>query len=267
VPVLLVDNPAPHVVRLLINRPEKRNAIDFDVRQAMIDVLPGLLAESGNRALVFGGAGGVFSAGGDLPSMVGLTAAQAQARMAHIHGLCALLAGATIPVVTAIDGFGAGAAVGLALLGDHIVVGGSTKLLFPFMKLGLTPDWGILHSLPRRVGLAAARRLLTEDKMTDGETAFRIGLADEFAADEIMQAAVRRAATLAALPLNAFARMKARLNQPSPSLTEELRREARDQAALLTGPEFAEGHAAFTARRSANFIGLTLQTPRAEGTE
>ena len=104
--------------------------------------LPPLLADIDVRALVFGGVGGVFSAGGDLPSMVGIDAAAARARMQHIGVLCKLVAGARVPVVSAMEGFSAGAVVGLALLGDHIVAGPGTKVLFPFLKLGLAPDWG-----------------------------------------------------------------------------------------------------------------------------
>ncbi|CAN0504606.1 unnamed protein product, partial [Phaeothamnion confervicola] len=130
--VVLVDRPAPHVARLLINRPDKRNAIDYDVRQQLTDALGTLLGDATVRAIVFGGAQGVFSAGGDVPSMVGLSEAQARERMQHIHVLCRLIAGAGVPVVSAIEGIGAGAAVGLALMGDRIVVGEGTKILFPF---------------------------------------------------------------------------------------------------------------------------------------
>ncbi|HEY8358014.1 MAG TPA: enoyl-CoA hydratase/isomerase family protein, partial [Ramlibacter sp.] len=62
-PVVLLDRPAPHVARLSINRPDKRNAIDHAVRQGFIDHLATLLADGGEtRALVFGGVQGVFSA-------------------------------------------------------------------------------------------------------------------------------------------------------------------------------------------------------------
>lgn len=262
--VVLVDRPAPHVARLLINRPDKRNAIDFDVRQQLTDALHDLLADDSVRALVFGGVGGVFSAGGDVPSMVGLSEAQARARMQHIAALCRLVAHAGIPVVTAIEGFGAGAAVGLALLGDHIVVADGTKILFPFLKLGLVPDWCQMLTLPRRVGPAVARRIFTSGETVGGPEALAIGLADELAPGaDAMPVAVARAAKWALLPKGAFARMKARLNHPSLSIDEELVREENDQAAALLGPEFAEGHEAFRDKRSADFIGVTgVRSPK-----
>ena len=253
-PVVLLDRPAPHVARLRINRPDKRNAIDHGVRQGFIDHLATLLADGATRALVIGGVQGVFSAGGDVASMEGLTQAQARERMRHIHGLCRIVADARIPVVSAMEGVTAGAAVGLALLGDRIVVGREARILFPFLKLGLTPDWGQLMTLPRRVGLPAARRILAEGKV-GAEEALRIGLADVLADDaQVMDTAVRIASELALLPTEAFGRMKQRLNQPSASLAEELQREEDDQATCLTSDDFAEGFDAFRSKRSADFI-------------
>ncbi len=254
-PVVLRDHPAPHVARLRINRPDKRNAIDHAVRQGFIDHLDAVLADGQTRALVFGGVESVFSAGGDVPSMVGLSEEQARARMRHIKGLCRLVAGARVPVVSAMEGFTAGAAVGLALLGDRIVVGRNARILFPFLKLGLAPDWGQLLTLPRRVGLPVARRLLSDGQPVMGEEALRIGLADVLTDDaEVMDTAVRIAGELAVLPTEAFGRMKQRLNHPSATLDEELAREETDQAVCLLSDDFLEGYDAFRAKRAADFV-------------
>lgn len=253
--VVLLDEPLPYVARLRINRPDKRNAIDYDVREQMTQHLRSLLADTRCRALVFGGVDGVFSAGGDVHSMVGLSDAQARERMRHIHVLCGLVAGARIPVVSAMQGIAAGAVVGLALLGDQIVAGPGTRVLFPFMKLGLAPDWGQLLTLPRRVGLGAARRILTSGQAVTGEEAHRMGLADTLVPDaDVMQTAVQTAAALALLPQEAFGRMKQRLNDSAPTLQAELAREEDDQAVCLTGPDFLEGYDAFRNKRTADFI-------------
>jgi 2-(1,2-epoxy-1,2-dihydrophenyl)acetyl-CoA isomerase len=161
------------------------------------------------------------------------------------------------------QGFSAGACVGLALLGDHIVVGPSTRILFPFMRLGLVPDWGMLYTLPQRIGSPAARRLLTSRDPVCGALAVELGLADELADDgEVMKAAVHRASLLAALPGAAFARMKRRLTRPSHSLEEELEREENDQSELLLGEDFREGYAAFMEKREPDFV--RSQAPRGE---
>lgn len=260
--VVLMDRPRPHVARRLINRPDKRNAIDLETRQALIDALAELQADALVRALVIGGAGGVFSAGGDAPSMIGLSEHEARARMQHVHALCRMLAGLRIPVLSAVEGIAAGGAVGLALLGDYSVVGDGTKILFPFLKLGLAPDWGLLFTLPRRVGLPAARRMLASGRPLDGPQALSIGLADEQVSDaQVMQAALDKAAEWSLLPRDAFARMKVRLNNASASLAEELAREENDHVVCLLGDEFVEGHAAFPERRSADFVNLPKVAP------
>src|SRR3989344_2711867 len=210
-PVVLVDQPVPHVARLLINRPDKRNAIDFDVREQLTQRFIELLNDRTTRALVIGGVGGVFYAGGDV--------------------------------------------VGLALLGDVIVGGPGTRVMFPFLRLGLVPDWGQLLTLPRRVGIGPARRSLTSGKTVDGEEAQRIGLLDALVPDDqVMDTAVLRASELARLPQVAFSRMKLRLNEVSGSLAEELAREENDQAVCLLGDEFKEGYAAFSEKRAPNFM-------------
>lgn len=253
--VVLLDKPAPHVARLRINRPEKRNAIDYNVREQMTQYLRLLLADGACRALVLGGVDGVFSAGGDVPSMVDLSEAQARERMQHVHELCSLVANARIPVVSAMEGIAAGAVVGLALLGDHIVAGPGTRVLFPFLKLGLAPDWGQLLTLPRRVGLGPSRRILISGQALPGDEAHRIGLVDTLVPDaDVMDTAVSTAAALALLPQEAFGRMKRRLNDPAPTLVAELEREADDQAVCLTGPEFKEGCNAFLSKRTADFV-------------
>lgn len=253
--VVVVDSPAEGICRILINRPAKRNAIDYDVRQQMYDALLAARADTRVRALVLGGVAGVFSAGGDLDTMGGLDEAGARARMQHIHRLCRLLGHFPVPVVSAVEGFCAGAAVGMALLGDYIVVGQDSRVIFPFMGLGLVPDWGAMLTLPRRVGVARARQLMTGGNITRGEEAYRMGLADEYVGDgDIMAAAIRQAGTMARLPQAAFARFKERLNFPAASLEDELQREADDQAVLLTGPEFGEGYDAAISKRTPDFV-------------
>lgn len=252
---VLIDNPAPHVARLLINRPDSRNALDQTTRQLLIEGLQSIYADKSNRALVFGGVGGVLSAGGDVPSMTGLTEQQARERMQHGRALSQLFADAEIPVVTAIEGMGVGNSVGLALLGDYIVMGDNAFVMFPFLKLGLVPDWGILRSLPRRIGLAKARRVLMTCERIKAGKADAMGLVDQVVAkDEVMSVAVRQAEQFAALPIAAFARMKQRLNYIATTLDEELASEEGNQSACLLADEFVEGYAALTEKRNADFI-------------
>jgi 2-(1,2-epoxy-1,2-dihydrophenyl)acetyl-CoA isomerase len=252
---LCIDRPAQGILRIRIDRPEKRNAVDAQVRAALLEALTTARNDPDCAALVLGGVGGMFSAGGDLPSMVGMSEAQARARMQEGHQLCRLLAGMPVPVVSAAEGFCAGAAVGLALLGDHIVAGRDTRFLFPFLSLGLVPDWGLLRTLPARIGIGAARRILFGGRPLSGEEALRIGVADEYVDEgDVMAIAVDRAVRLARLSPQAFARMKRRLLHPCGALEEDLRREEEDQTCLLLSADFHEGYSAFVEKRAPRFL-------------
>jgi 2-(1,2-epoxy-1,2-dihydrophenyl)acetyl-CoA isomerase len=256
---VLLDHPAPGIWRLLINRPDKRNAINHEVRQALIENLQASRRDPGCRAVVLGGVAGMFSAGGDIASMADLTEAGARQRMQHIHQLCHLLESLPLPVVAAAEGFCVGAGVGMALLADVIVASPASKFQFPFMRLGLTPDWGSLRTLPARVGLGKAKQMLSHGQVISGEQALASGLVDELS-DQPMAAAISYATLLAALPQDAFARMKRRLNQPAASFAEELQREEDDQAVLLLGADFREGFAAFNDKREPRFVARVEQS-------
>lgn len=254
---VLIDYPAPHVARMLINRPESKNALDQETRILLLEGLENIFADKNNRALVFGGSNAILSAGGDVPTMAGLTEQQARDRMRHGRLLTRTLAEAKIPVITAIEGMGVGNSLGLALLGDYIVLGSNAFMMFPFLKLGLVPDWAILRSLPRRVGLGKARQLLMSCEKIKAQKAEAIGLVDAIVQpDEVMSHAVEKAEQFSKLPLAAFARMKQRLNYIATTLDEELMSEEDNQSACLLHAEFNEGYAALTEKRRADFIKL-----------
>ena len=247
------DTPAPGVLRLMIDRPDARNAINADVRTRLIDAATAAQADPAVRALVIAGAGGMFSAGGDLPSLVGISEDAALTRLREGHRLVSLLWSYPKPVVAAVERFAIGAGAGLALLADEVVIGEQAVFGFPFIRLGLVPDWGLSGTVPRRTGVEAAARLFAAGGNVAAERAVTIGLADQLVDDaRVMEAAIARAATLARLAPGAFARLKLRLRGDAEAALG-LDREARDQAACLVSPEFAEGYAAFREKRDPRF--------------
>ncbi|WP_342806304.1 enoyl-CoA hydratase/isomerase family protein [Alteromonas sp. M12] len=256
---VLIDYPAPHVARIRINRPEKRNALDHNTRQLLIEGLQTIFSDKNNRALVFGGVEGILSAGGDIGSMANLTEQQARERMRHGRLLSRTFAEAQIPVVTAIEGMGVGNSVGLAMLGDYIVMGDDAFVMFPFLKIGLVPDWGILRSLPRRVGFTFAKRVLMTCEKIPANKAEMTGLVDEVVAkDSVMETAIEKASQLSKLPIAALGLMKARLNIIASTLDEELASDEETQSKCLLHAEFAEGYDAFVQKRNANFTNLKV---------
>jgi 2-(1,2-epoxy-1,2-dihydrophenyl)acetyl-CoA isomerase len=247
-----VDRPAPGVARIRIDRPEARNAIDAGVRAGLKAALAGARGDAEVRSLVIGGAGGMFSAGGDLPSLVRLDEAAAYQRLCDGHEVVAMLWSFPKPVVAAVERFAIGAGAGLALLADRVIMGESARFGFPFARLGLVPDWGLSATLPRRIGAEPAARLFAEAAMVGAAQALDLGIADQVAADgAVMTDALDCAAQLAKTAPEAFAKTKLRLRGDVAAL--QLEREARDQAACLASAAFAEGYAAFRDKREPKF--------------
>jgi 2-(1,2-epoxy-1,2-dihydrophenyl)acetyl-CoA isomerase len=252
--LVISETAAPGIARIAIDRPDKRNAASPAVRDALIAALGAALRDAAVHAIVLGSTGGHFCAGGDIDSMEGVDMAAARTRMQDNHRLVRTLAEAEKPVVAAVEGFAVGAGAGLALLADSIVLAEAGTLGFPFFRVGLTPDYGILHTLPRRVGSAKARQILLYGKMLKGREAVDIGLADELVPDGGAEArAVALAQELAEAPPHAFALTKRHLAMAPQTLEAALEMEALAQSLAFVGPELAEGRAAFAAKRKPKF--------------
>lgn len=249
-----IERRADCIGRVAINRPDKRNALNDEVRKMLIAELPKLIVDTGVHAIVLTGEGGHFCAGGDIASMEGLDSKGARARMKANHQIVRMIAEAEKPVVTAIEGFAVGAGAGLAMLGDTAVIAEGGTIGFPFFKVGLIPDYGILHTLPRRAGGARARQLLMYAKMVKASEAAELGLADELVPEgKAEEIAIQRALTLAQMPPFAFAIAKQQLGLWPVKLEEALEMEALAQAGCFGADEFQEGFSAFMEKRPPNF--------------
>ena len=253
-PSVTVTTPEVGIARIAIDRPSKRNAIDPETRDALIAAIDAALGDDKVHALLLGSEAGHFCAGGDIDSMAGLDIAAARARMKRNHRLVRLLIEAEKPVLCAVEGYAVGAGAGLALLADSIVLAEGGTIGFPFFRVGLTPDYGILYTLPRRVGAARARRILFHAGMFRGSEAKDAGIADEVVPDgKAEERALALAQSLAAMPPHAFALVKRHLAMAPLSLESTLEMEAMAQSLAFNGPEFAEGRGAFADKRRPNF--------------
>ncbi len=250
------DGAARGVRRIGLNRADKRNALNPELRGALIQAFEAACDDDTVHAIVIAGNGGHFCAGGDIDSMSDLTPQTGRARMKLNHRLVRLLAETDKPVIAAVSGYAVGAGAGLALLADTVVMGAGATIGFPFFRVGLVPDYGLLFSLPRRVGVARARQILLYARMLKGADAYEAGLADELVADdEVETRAVERAEELAAIPPHAFAITKRQLGLWPTSLEGALEMEAMAQAACFSTSEFAEGRSAFHDKRTPVFRG------------
>lgn len=245
---------APGIARIAISRPDKRNAVNPEARAALIELVGSALVADEVSAIILGSTEGHFCAGGDIDSMIDLDVATARARMKENHRLVRLLAEAEKPVIAAVEGYAVGAGAGLALLCDTIVLAESGAMGFPFFRVGLTPDYGILFTLARRVGSAKARQILLYAKVLKGREAVDSGLADELVPDgEAETWALDRAKTLADMPPHSFGLTKRHLAMQPTTLEAALEMEVMAQSLAFVGPELEEGRAAFAEKRKPKF--------------
>ncbi|RDD62337.1 enoyl-CoA hydratase/isomerase family protein [Ferruginivarius sediminum] len=252
--LVLKDEPLEGVCRLTLNRPAKRNALTTELRESVAEAVGEAAADGGVRVILLTGAGGHFCAGGDLASLEGMGAADGRRRIQSGHRLQRLIMDCAKPVVAAVEGYAMGAGAGLAMAADTVVMDADTTIGFPFLKVGLGPDFATSYILPRRVGLQLARQALLRARNFKGEEAVRLGFGDELAdTGHVQEKALeiceqyREAAPLA-LELT-----KRQLASAPQSLDAALEMEATMQALCFESAEFAEGVAAFKEKRKPRF--------------
>lgn len=249
-----VDWAGDRIARITLSRPDKMNAIDVVMRDELMASIDKVLDDPRTKAVILTGAGGNFSAGGDIDWMLRQDDGYKLAYHRETMGLVRKLATAPKPTIAAIQGACAGGAAGFALCCDYIVMGESARFGVPFLRIGLVPDMGSGYLLTRRIGDQAARRLILENKMLDGRAAERIGLADLVVPDgDVQKQAAELGAKLAALAPLAVAKTKWLLNRVSGDFDRFIEDELSAQAACLKSPEFSEGCKAFLEKRPARF--------------
>ena len=255
---VIVSRPTPHVQQVAINRPEAKNAIDEVTRHALIASIEDTLSDGSVRALLLCGTEGVFCAGGDLASMRGMTEEEARSRMHSGHQLIQLLWNAEIPVVLALEKFAIGAGAGLALVADYVVAGKNSRMNFPFLNIGLVPDWGSTHSLIRKAGWSVAKRLVLDRASLKGDELFDLGLVESVVEDTaVMGAALEKAEDLSLLPRLAFRQFKERMRASPEPMASTLAAEETDQTNCFLSEEFSEGLTALQEKRRPDFLGIS----------
>lgn len=241
------------VVVLTIDRPEARNALSPEIRSGIGDQFEAMAEDGAVRAVVLTGAGGHFCAGGDVKTMGSRDPAANRERLSEMVRIAEIAITFPKPLVAAVRGHAAGAGASIACLADVVVAGDSAKFTVSFLNVGLVPDWGLTHTLPRRIGPAAARRLALTRERVDADEACRLGLADVRAPDEeVMAVALERARSLGASALGGYAALKAMMEDRE-ALRAALRAEARTQSERFRTWEHREGVAAFREKRPPDY--------------
>ena len=155
----------------------------------------------------------------------------------------------------AMEKFAIGAGAGLALVADHIVAGENTRMSFPFLQLGLVPDWGSTQSLIRKAGWGTAKRLVLDCASLKGSALLDLGVVEQVVADDsVMDVATDKALEFSRLPRLALRQFKEAMRCSTQSIDVALAAEEDDQTACFLSEEFEEGLSALQQKRAPDFF-------------
>jgi enoyl-CoA hydratase len=261
---LLVDEPAPHVRRVALNRPEQLNAMTAELCEALHVELRTIAADRSCRALILTGAGRGFCAGVDLhgygmaPGNDGNDEPRDRlANQEHMSTLVLELRAQPQPVIAAVNGPAAGFGLALALGSDIRYASREAVFRVAFINIGVSNcDMGTSWLLPRLIGASRSHELMLTGRRVDAEEALRIGLvADVVDGDRLPARALEAATQIAALAPWGVRLTKrgmwSALEIPSEQVAIEY--EDRQQIMSTFGQAVPEAIAAFLDKRPAEF--------------
>lgn len=236
--------------------PARRNALSLQLREQLFDAFDRLLNDDACRVIVLTGAGGCFSAGGDISSMNGIDPSAGRGRLRRIHRVVRQMMEGEKPVIAAVEGWAAGAGVSLAAACDVVVAAEDARFASSFGKIGLAADLGAAYSLTARMGLGRARYMMMSGATFSAEQAERMGLVEKRCAPgEALETARALAAQIAESAPLSLAMIKSLTGRMPDGLDAMLKAEIEAQAVLFATADFAEGRAAFLEKRKPVFRG------------
>ncbi|MEX2254641.1 MAG: enoyl-CoA hydratase-related protein [Acidimicrobiia bacterium] len=256
---------ADGVGRITLDRPDAKNALTIEMRDAIVDAVRDARADDDVRAVLITGVGDAFCAGMDLSASTVAKASEpgyrtrstAEALRVGVQSFIRELWELDKPTIAAVNGAAVGPGAHLALACDFVLVHERTRFMWSFAKWGLVVDAGGAYLLPRLVGLPRAKAMVMLGEGATGQEAVDLGLAyrcvDEH---DLPGVAAELAARLAAGPTRSLGLSKRLLNASfETDLAHSLDLEGAYQALAATSEDLGEGMAAFKDRRDPKFTG------------
>lgn len=257
----LLEDQHGGIATLVLNRPDRLNALNSELATALNDALGRLSRDETVRVVVITGSGRAFCAGGDL-AMIGKgrqTGATQELEPLLRSGMQAVLNIRTMPqpVIAAVNGAAAGAGMNIALAADIRIAAEEAVFGQNFAKVGLFPDFGGTYFLPQLVGPAKAAEMFYTGDMIDSQAALALGIVNQICPGARLAAEVKILAEKVAQgpPLAIRAVKKALFGSERESLAAALEREVQEQIRCYLSEDCKEGIGAFFEKRPPKFVG------------
>jgi enoyl-CoA hydratase/carnithine racemase len=250
------------VATVTFDRPDRLNALTFEVYADLRDLLGELEQREDARALVITGTGRGFCSGGDVEEIIGALQGMDTSGLLDFTRMTGAVVERIrrlpMPVIAAVNGVAAGAGAVIALASDIRILSESATLHFLFTRVGLSGgDMGAAYLLPRIVGLGRASEMLLLGEKVEADLALTIGLATRVVPDADLQSEAQSLARdLASGPAFAYAATKVMIDRElDMDLGAAIEFEAFAQALLMTSEDHAEFYRAFTGKRPPEWKG------------
>ncbi|MGD9618257.1 MAG: enoyl-CoA hydratase-related protein [Alphaproteobacteria bacterium] len=254
--MILIDTHAGYR-QITLNRPDRLNALQIEMAEAIIAALDDAQADETCRAVLLTGAGRGFCAGQDLTSIAGAAPDDVADLLDSYHPMIEKIRELPLPVVAAVNGVAAGAGCNLALACDIVIAARSASFVQAFARIGLIPDCGGTWFLPRLVGMARSRALMLLAEPLPAATAAEWGMIWRTVEDDrLMDEAHALTTRLAEGPTAALGLIKQALDESGDNdLAGQLDLEHDLQVEAAETPDHAEGLRAFLDKRAPVFTG------------
>jgi 2-(1,2-epoxy-1,2-dihydrophenyl)acetyl-CoA isomerase len=246
------------IATITLNRPDKLNSFNRQMALLLQEKLEICQNDASIRAVYLTGAGKGFCAGQDLAEVVDPNGPGMQRILSeHFNPLVTKIRKLDKPILAAVNGVAAGAGANIALCCDIVVATESASFIQAFSKIGLIPDSGGTHSLPRLIGWQKASALMMLGDKVSATEAERMGMIYKVFPNEIFEEEAKKMiATLAQMPTKALAFTKQALNMSyTTTFVEQLQDEDVLQQKAASTNDFKEGVQAFMEKRTPNYKG------------
>jgi len=205
-----------HIVKIQLNRPQKKNALHPDMYHAIREEIESANDDTSVHVIYITGSEDSFSAGNDLKTFISDPTSDAAGRFIHA------IAMAQTPIVAAVNGLAVGVGVTMLLHCDLVYAVDNATFNFAFIDLGVVPEAASSYLLPQMVGQRRAAELLMLGERFDAQTAYEVGIVNQILhADDLQSVAYAKAEQLAAKPPQALRQTKMLLKRGNAQVVAE----------------------------------------------